>query len=159
MLEIPVHYEHTRWLLPRLIHTLVPTPELVINIGVGREGSVALEHRARHGPYHGKDNAHRTPKDHVCPGYTVKEMCTNVPVHKLRDHLRNKGWEHVRCSNDAGLYLCEWTYFISQNETDKDALFIHVPPVDKPYSLEELSHIVRDAVVFLVNSVNKTLDS
>ena len=39
--------------------------------------------------------------------------------------------------------MCEWTYFIAQNEAaalGRDALFIHVPPVGKPYSLEQLSY-------------------
>ena len=42
----------------------------------------------------------------------------------------------VSASEDAGLYLCEYTYYRSLHSGQAPAVFIHIPPVGEPYSLE-----------------------
>ena len=41
---------------------------------------------------------------------------------------------NVTASSDAGLYLCEYTYYFSLHSNPAPTLFIHIPPFDKPLS-------------------------
>jgi len=48
----------------------------------------------------------------------------------------------VCTSDDAGRFLCEFIYFKSLHSQNGRALFIHVPPVGKPYSSEQVARYV-----------------
>ena len=87
-------------------------------------------------------------------------MCV-FNVDKLVDYLQNdrKWGGRVTKSDDAGLYLCEWTYFTSLNEaklgnianSDRPTyvLFVHVPWPTAEFSEEELTQVLEDTLIWL----------
>lgn len=46
-----------------------------------------------------------------------------------------------------GRYLCDYTYYTSLHLGQGRAAFIHVPPLGKPYSSQELGRALRAAVL------------
>ncbi len=68
----------------------------------------------------------------------------------------------VELSTDAGLFLCEYIYYASLAESrrrqrpagqderqETSVLFLHCPPIAKPFEPKHVSAIVREAVAFI----------
>ncbi len=56
-------------------------------------------------------------------------ISTTLPVEQLVQTCRKKGYQ-VHASEDAGRFVCNWTYFQSLRQTQDVgyAVFVHVPP-------------------------------
>ena len=52
----------------------------------------------------------------------------------------------VCISCDAGHYLCDFVFFKSLHSSQGKSLFIHVPPLNKPFSKEELAAIIVEVL-------------
>ncbi|ODQ56015.1 peptidase C15, pyroglutamyl peptidase I-like protein [Saitoella complicata NRRL Y-17804] len=119
---------------------------------------VSIETRARRSGYELPDtDGLVTPGGFAVPkGEGEQEYATAIDVPALVAHLEGKGWEgKVQVSNDAGLYLCEWTYFHSlKAATGKKTkvLFIHVPSPggELEWTHEKLSACVKDAMTWVI---------
>ncbi|GAA5832659.1 hypothetical protein JCM11251_001401 [Rhodosporidiobolus azoricus] len=144
-------------------------PDLLIHVGVGLSGAVKLEQRARKWGYEKQDvegemagvSGDGTSKR----GCVVKELegvqdelRTSVDGKRVLEWVKRKGVEHLDLSEDAGLYLCEFTYYTSMassrlfgQDNPVPVQFVHVPPLDEPYTLEQLTAIIRLIVWALVN--------
>jgi len=57
----------------------------------------------------------------------------------------------IEKSDDAGLYLCEFTYYISMDRREAPVIFIHVPPVGQPYSQENIDAILGYLVGLIID--------
>ncbi|PWN34322.1 peptidase C15, pyroglutamyl peptidase I-like protein, partial [Meira miltonrushii] len=83
------------------------------------------------------------------------EMFTENDVPALVEWLqKEKHHKHLKQSKDAGRFLCDYIFYASLCEAKKAGKgtrvqFIHVPPLDTPYSIEELQSIVKDAVCWI----------
>ncbi|KAF9118975.1 hypothetical protein BGW39_000703, partial [Mortierella sp. 14UC] len=128
-----------------------------IHVGVGRDGHTALETQAHRTGYGGLDNAKWTPSNKEGPPVLKEEwasdpdlLTTTVDTAALAEYLTTeKGWI-CQQSMDAGHYLCEYTFYLSmaerqrriaageEGEDERTCLFVHLPSVGNPYSLEEL---------------------
>ncbi|KAG0281140.1 hypothetical protein BGZ95_006439 [Linnemannia exigua] len=137
-----------------------------IHIGVGRDGQTELETQAHRTGYRGLDNAQWTPPNADEPPVVKKEwasdpdlLTTTVDTAALAEYLRaEKGWK-CQQSMDAGHYLCEYTFYLSmaerqrriaageEGEDERTCLFVHLPSVGNPYTLEELQCFVKDMIV------------
>jgi pyrrolidone-carboxylate peptidase len=114
-----------------------------------------METLARNGPYNKPDNRKETPTGHTIEG-PLKQL-TRVDVETVIEWGKQvKGWgDNVRSSTDAGLYLCEWTFFVSLLESSKEdtsqatVLFIHLPEIgDKEgqMDLDKMTQIVQEII-------------
>jgi pyrrolidone-carboxylate peptidase len=114
-----------------------------------------METLARNGPYNKLDNRNETPAGGVIEGPV--QQFTKVNVEQVIEWgKREKDWkDNVRLSTDAGLYLCEWTFFTSLRESAKEdsshatVLFIHVPQIGEDegkMSLEAMTQIVSEII-------------
>jgi hypothetical protein len=56
-------------------------------------------------------------------------------------------------SVEAGLYLCEFTYFLSLELGRAPTVFLHVPPFDSPYNPEQLRAFVSTLLTQLAKQV------
>jgi len=137
-----------------------------IHVGVGRDGSCEIETQAHLTGYGHPDNTAWAPESKEEP--PVKKaawaadpevLTTTVDTLALAEYLKTeKGWI-CKQSLDAGHYLCEYTFYLSmaerhrrilsgqESEKERACLFVHVPSIGNPYTLEELQRFVQDMVV------------
>lgn len=165
--RLPVEYQSVTKIIParhRNSSTAPGSPtkpfRYFVHCGAGASDVVRIEVQAFHDGYFRPGNR---GADDVPPGFSAPSwypwpmVRTSVDVPRLVEHLRiDKGWgNHIEQSEDAGRYLCEYTYYISLAEaieSDRDmplVLFVHVPPSGGPYSDSELAQIVRDILEWL----------
>jgi pyroglutamyl-peptidase len=83
---------------------------------------------------------------------------TAFNVDGIVEHLNEKGYNLTQKSEDAGKYVCDYTYFTSLRESrlhttslghPRKVLFIHVPTPPEPYKLDELCNLITDAITCL----------
>ncbi|GAA5949043.1 hypothetical protein JCM3765_003991 [Sporobolomyces pararoseus] len=167
---IPVKYDSVLSQVPAL-HTAGfegSRPNLVIHVGVGNEGAIRLEQRARKWGYEKLDvDGHLGPLDEVENKRGFKgedwveceeELRTRIEGEEVIKSAKRRGIEYIELSEDAGLYLCEFTFYASLASALKQnsgrptpVQFIHVPPLGKPYSLDELTSALKVLVESIVN--------
>lgn len=51
-------------------------------------------------------------------------------------------------------YLCEFIYFTSLKMDPKKTLFIHVPPLEKPYSAQTIANCLQDIIKCALKDLN-----
>ncbi|KAJ1892181.1 pyroglutamyl-peptidase activity protein [Kickxella alabastrina] len=156
--ELPVSYGPVSELVPQL--HLGEQYSIVIHCGAGSPGVVKLEGVAHRDGYskQGNGGTKDVPDSGCVPGYsTAKKLSTPVNVDALKRTLAANGWASVVTSQDAGRYLCEFTYYTSLAEGETSyakrqlpvpkTLFMHIPPkMQDPYSDSELANLVRDII-------------
>ncbi|KAF9971387.1 hypothetical protein BGZ73_005699 [Actinomortierella ambigua] len=179
--ELPVEYHKVPVLVPRLHETYGPisatsdSVEIVktyfIHLGVGLDGSTAIETHADRVGYSHPDNVQWRPASLTEPPVYKEEwsndpakLVTTVDTAALAKYLEEeKGWK-CRQSLDAGHYLCEYTFYLSMAERERRiqlgqedgwervCLFVHLPSVGQPYTLDELTLFVKDMVTRVVTA-------
>lgn len=78
---------------------------------------------------------------------------SDLPVKTLRDALLHRGIP-ARVSNNAGLYVCNSTYYNALNEIYEQglptkALFIHLPIISEDFLIEMLT----DAILAIIDTI------
>ncbi|TKA55618.1 hypothetical protein B0A53_02796 [Rhodotorula sp. CCFEE 5036] len=152
---------------PRHHKEETPPPELVIHVGVSAgDSAIRLEQRARKFGYNSLDAAGNLAPSTRSEDVDVEgarrgfvgeeweaapeELRTVVDADKVIRWVKSQGVAFISQSDDAGLYLCEYSFFASMatairlNPANPTPVqFIHVPPVGQPYSAEELTRAIR----------------
>lgn len=77
------------------------------------------------------------PKNCCVDDEDCEELKTVLDVEKIALKLEN-----VCISTDPGHYLCDFVFFKSLYSSKGRSLFIHVPPLNKPFTAEELANII-----------------
>lgn len=54
------------------------------------------------------------------------------------------------CLLNISRYLCDFIYFTSLSVDKYRTAFIHVPPLDKPYTAEQLAEGIRQSIVAML---------
>uniref|UniRef100_S4R510 Pyroglutamyl-peptidase I n=1 Tax=Petromyzon marinus TaxID=7757 RepID=S4R510_PETMA len=141
--EIPVEYQKVQELVPSIwkLHN----PQLMVHVGVsGVAQAVTLEQCGKNVGYVVLDNARCCPGSHCCVEGGPECLHSRVNMEAVRDKVRAQGLElQLAVSDDAGRYLCDYTYYYSLFLSHGKATFVHVPPLDKPYSAELLGHALK----------------
>jgi pyroglutamyl-peptidase len=164
----------------RLVGQLWDTykPILMVHIGLAAfEDSIRIEQVARHGPYLHNDVDQYAPHDELRRFYEQQtnsdtpaaggdppnpskfdcsKTCFNVErvcdrLNKL--HKEGKIPIGFKCSQDAGLYVCEYIYQTSLRRCDR-AVFIHVPDTGK-FSLEDIRLALKFTIELLLDELNE----
>ena len=146
--EVPVSYNYVHKNIPLLLKQ--HQPQVVIHVGVGHPGRVALETRAYSTGYVRLDvDGHAGPCDGEC-------VCleTSLDVDRVVIECRRCGpgeFGAVERSVDAGRYLCEYIFYTSLSETQaegahRNVLFVHVPDFTEEITLEKLTSVLRRVV-------------
>lgn len=94
------------------------TPSLIINCGVSgmlEPGFFKLEQRARNATYEKKDVDNGTPPGGICIAGGAAEFQSVLDLAKVIEEVKGGGASapKVSVSTDAGLYLCEFTFYRS----------------------------------------------
>ncbi|XP_057663936.1 pyroglutamyl-peptidase 1 [Diorhabda carinulata] len=136
--EIPVEYQHVQTNIPKLWEQ--HRPLLVVHVGVSSGAKkITVEKCAYKNGYIKCDSAgliHQTGEASL-----DGENCilTEIDVDRICNRLNGTGKIEACLSEDAGRYLCEFIYYTSLNVDSSRTLFIHVPPLNEPYTAKELS--------------------
>ncbi|KAK7030459.1 hypothetical protein VNI00_014044 [Paramarasmius palmivorus] len=98
----------------------------------------------------------------------AEELYTDIDVLELVRDLKRSGIETVTPSLDAGHYLCDFIYYCSLAEAQRNGkpyerdkttkvLFLHCPPVDQPCSTEETTEAIKRIVVWVCAGLGGTI--
>ena len=150
-------------------------PILMVHVGLAAmTKNIRLERRARHGPYIRDDVAQFAPHKQLevigdrsgqeeqvksltqCASFECSRTC--VDIDRLCERL-NKLYESSQaplkfeCSNEAGLYVCEYIYQKSLRICDR-TVFIHVPDTSDEISLEDIGKCLKLAIETTLDELN-----
>ena len=56
------------------------------------------------------------------------------------------------CTN-LGHYLCDFVFFKSLHESKGRSLFIHVPPLNQPFTAEQLAEIITKILHKIIDQI------
>lgn len=152
-------------------------PILMVHVGLAAfEQTIRIEQLARHGPYLYRDVVQEAPHEELRLFYERCERQIEAtedladPADKFdcsrsyfdiervcqklnQFHLEGKLPIGFKCSQDAGLYVCEYLYQASLRKCDR-AVFIHVPDTDKcPLEVTRLA--LKLAIETLLDELNE----
>ncbi|KAG4068541.1 hypothetical protein HA402_004882 [Bradysia odoriphaga] len=142
LLEVPVVYDEVNNYVESIWKD---SPKLVIHCGVdGGATAITVEKCANNSSFCMPDWSGKcleTPK--IClknNGSNCDVLTTCLDVEKIVEEVNAVLPEQMLCSSTkVGSYLCGYIYLNSLDRNCERTLFIHVPPVDKPYSSQQTS--------------------
>ncbi|XP_060536331.1 pyroglutamyl-peptidase 1 [Cylas formicarius] len=145
--QIPVVYKHVESKIPELWNKY--NPKLIVHVGVSSYTSVVqLESCAHKSGYERRDIENCCPKNGApcCAG----DECikTGIDVNKICERINKLGQFRACRSDDPGRYLCEFIYYTSLNIDRNRSLFIHVPPLNKPYTSQQLAEVLAEVIKY-----------
>lgn len=154
--EIPVEYDETLKRLSKLKDEHNPT--LMIHVGVSHKAkNITLESCASKHGYDRPDVQGKIPTGKECCIGTEKQFKTNLAIEKLVDDLNTLNIGVDFCTScDAGLYLCEFSYYTSLCLNEQNSLFVHVPDIGKPYLPKETAQGLCEIIRLAVAQINCT---
>ena len=140
--EIPVEYEAVSSEVPKLWKNV--NPRFCVHVGVSPYDCVMIEQVAQNSTYHLSDVKGKCPTSGVCVQDGPSHIKTQVDVQRVVTHVMTAQSEvKVSASNDAGRYLCDFIYYTSLHCGDAPVIFIHVPPLNKPYSSAQIAKALK----------------
>ncbi|XP_061775772.1 pyroglutamyl-peptidase 1-like [Nerophis ophidion] len=144
--EVPVEYQAVQSLLPSLWER--HTPQLVVHVGVsGLASTVTLEQCGHNKGYRRLDNCSFCPASQCCMEEGPDCISSVLDMDTVCRRVADSGLGvAVSVSKDAGRYLCDYTYYSSLFLSNGRSAFIHVPPLGKPYSSQELGRALQAVV-------------
>ncbi|XP_054912926.1 pyroglutamyl-peptidase 1 isoform X2 [Poeciliopsis prolifica] len=135
--------------------------QLIVHVGVsGMATTVTLEKCGRNHGYKGLDNSSFCPDSQCCivggPD-CINSVIDMESVCKRVTATAGLGVA-VTVSKDAGRYLCDFTYYTSLYLSRGRSAFIHVPPLGKPYSGEELGRALQAIIREMLELLDQAED-
>jgi len=160
--EIPVQYDFVlqevpdRWSSSR--------PDFIIHVGVSHLAEkLTLERQANNTGYTRPDVTGLCPPGNCCVSSPssqetkLKLSCCLDLVElsqRVTEQCKEVGLE-ATVSEDAGQYLCDFVYYKSLHSTQGKSLFVHVPLVDKPYSLLQMTEGLKAVTKNVVEQLQR----
>ncbi|XP_022211229.1 pyroglutamyl-peptidase 1 [Drosophila obscura] len=147
-------------------------PEMVIHVGVSGIAKcvyvekLAYNHKFRRAdnsgqylsngscvlPHNGKANVLRCGLDVDKIVEAVNATC-EACVAPTMPHHSDKPLGATRVSKNVGDFLCGYIYLKSLDVDSKRSLFVHVPPINRPFSTEQTADIVLKIIQQCVQQV------
>ncbi|KAF3699186.1 Pyroglutamyl-peptidase 1 [Channa argus] len=127
--------------------------QLAVHVGVsGLATTVTLEQCGHNKGYKRLDNCSFCPASHCCmengPDCINSVLDMDTVCKRVNDS--NIG-VNVSVSKDAGRYLCDYTYYTSLFLGHGCSAFVHVPPLGKPYSSQDLGRALQAIIQEMLN--------
>ncbi|XP_037362076.2 pyroglutamyl-peptidase 1 isoform X3 [Talpa occidentalis] len=141
--EIPVEYKTVQRLIPALWEK--HSPQLVVHVGVsGMATTVTLEKCGHNKGYKGLDNCRFCPGSQCCVEDGPESIDSIIDMDAVCKRVTTLGLDvSVTISQDAGRYLCDFTYYTSLYQSHGRSAFVHVPPLGKPYNADQLGRALQ----------------
>lgn len=150
--------------------------DVVIHVGVGRQGTLRCETQAHKSGYTKRDANNELAPLLSHPGRTEhleeqdgargfgtgyeqfdQTLSTRISVSQLVTWLKQRGLrdDEVDQSFDPGRYLCDFIFYCSLCEAkrmgDTLVLFVHVPPADRNLSVQRCTQAIRAIAWFMAS--------
>ena len=136
--EIPVVYKAVKEVVPELWKEIKPS--LCVHVGVSPYECVKIELFGRNLNYTLPDVDGCCPESHRCVEDGPQQLKTSVNLSTCISKVMSKQKDvFITDSSDAGRYLCDFIYYTSLFHGDAPVIFVHVPPLDQPYSVGQLA--------------------
>ena len=160
--EIKVSYEYVKERIPALWEEI--KPDLCIHVGLSPARVIKYERFASNNGYFLPDvdsrflessTIHPGSPDRLETPLDLTELSQQVAgiVAKGDGGVKGPGDEvKIEVSHDAGQYLCDFIYYTSLHLSKGPVLFVHVPPLDEPYSREQLAHVLKHTIETILNN-------
>ncbi|XP_018532565.1 pyroglutamyl-peptidase 1 [Lates calcarifer] len=144
--EMPVEYQAVEHLVPSLWKE--HQPQLVVHVGVsGLATTVTLEQCGHNKGYERLDNCNYCPHSHCCIESGPDCIKSVLDMDKVCKRVNDSDiGVAVSVSKDAGRYLCDYIYYTSLYLGHGRSAFIHVPPLKKPYSSQDLGRALQAVI-------------
>ena len=135
-------YDAVKETVPRLLSEL--KPRLCVHVGVSPYKKVVLEQCGRNTEYCKRDVNGKTPVGECCVAGGQECLYTKFNVQKVVVKASEKQPDiEFASSTDAGRYLCDFIYYTSLHVNSTPVLFVHVCPLEKPYSAHQLGKALK----------------
>jgi len=143
---LPVAYDSVRKRTQELFEECRPC--VTIHCGMYADANaVILEQIARNTGYDAADVRGEVLSSKCCVESSPEFLKTCLDLEKIVTDCKTS--IPVYISRDAGLYLCEYVYYLSLNRCQR-TLFIHLPEICETYPLDKLVEAVRRIIVLAV---------
>jgi len=170
-LSLPNNIELVTKLLPveyQVIDAKIPKmwkkhkPRLVIHVGLSSMvDKITLEQCAYNKGYCKPDNKNYYPSSLCCKTSAPDTIISSINMQEISesDILKNNNIS-VNVSHEAGRYLCDYIFFSSlhhihaTSKTGVAAAFIHVPPLDLPFSAADLAHQLKVIIIAMLSQMD-----
>nr|XP_040146202.1 pyroglutamyl-peptidase 1 isoform X3 [Ictidomys tridecemlineatus] len=156
--EIPVEYKTVQRLIPALWEK--HSPQLVVHVGVsGMATTVTLEKCGHNKGYKGLDNCRFCPGSQCCVEDGPESIDSIIDMDAVCKRVTTLGLDvTVTISQDAGRYLCDFTYYTSLYQSHGRSAFVHVPPLGKPYNADQLGRALRAIIEEMLDLLEQSED-
>ncbi|CAL1272399.1 unnamed protein product [Larinioides sclopetarius] len=150
--ELPVEYEFVSKAVPELWEK--HKPKLVVHCGMSEQARcITLEKVAYNADYHGCDIKGQVPQLNSCCENGPEKLSTAIDIDSvLEDVASSEVCVKAVASENAGRYLCEFTFYTSL-KVNRNAAFVHVPPINQPYSARAMAQ----ALALIISSMLKQI--
>uniref|UniRef100_A0A8D9A1W3 Pyroglutamyl-peptidase 1 n=1 Tax=Cacopsylla melanoneura TaxID=428564 RepID=A0A8D9A1W3_9HEMI len=165
--QVEVSYDYVDNTVPALWKKY--NPDLVIHVGVsGVAEKITIESCGNRDQYEKPDVNDAMPCDFSCKAANTcdatdssYEIQTGLDLNDLVNQFQSNkdelamllnvdiGKVGIELSCDAGRYLCEYIYYTSLCMDKSRCVFIHVPPINEPYSLKQLTQSLLSIIFIL----------
>ncbi|XP_053321699.1 pyroglutamyl-peptidase 1 [Spea bombifrons] len=144
--EIPVEYQTVQRLIPELWKKYHPV--LSVHVGVsGMATMVTLEKCGHNVGYKGLDNCNFCPGKHCCVDGGPECLHSVIDIDAVYKRASAAVPDvQFTVSTDAGRYLCDFSYYTSLYHSRGKCVFIHVPPIGKPFTAVQLGEAVQAVI-------------
>ena len=90
------------------------------------------------------DNTGLVPETGQCIKNDAPRMLrTIIPLVDICARVQHRSKLPIIVSDDAGRYLCEYIYYQSLYIDSKRTIFIHIPELDKNFTVENLAETIQ----------------
>lgn len=151
--ELPVKYDYVKDTIPKIWELY--NPKLMVHVGVsGKARELNFEQQAFNNGYVLADISGCTPDDNVCSPGCEDVIKSCLDMNKVCQTINNSLCKVAsNVSYDPGRYLCDFTFYNSLRINKNCTAFIHVPSLDQPYSVLQLSQALKVAIIAMLQQV------
>ncbi|CAF1161491.1 unnamed protein product [Adineta ricciae] len=120
-------------------------PTLVVHIGVAKGSKeIRMEKYACNTNYCHTDNNGSVPETEQCvKNDAPKVLMAQLPLSDICSRTRRRTHLTIVVSDNAGRYLCEYIYYQSLFIDSKRTILIHIPDLDKKFTVENLADTIQ----------------
>ncbi|NWT76256.1 PGPI peptidase, partial [Prunella himalayana] len=150
--EVPVEYQTVQRLIPALWKK--HSPQLVVHVGVsGMATTVTLEKCGHNVGYKGLDNCRFCPGSQCCVEGGPECIDSIIDMDAVCRRVSALGLDvTVTISKDAGRYR------VTPGGVRESLTFVHVPPLGKPYSAEQLGRALQAIIEEMLDLLEHSED-